>query len=752
MDTALSRAAQRGHVLIVQYLISKGANVNPKLANSDVLKQVIRSKSLYTLQLLLDAGTKINEFTLQDAFQSGEIAIVQCILQRKPNINTYLFLNPPAYSAILSGNVELLAYLEREESLNIFAPFRYNKDIDTKKQLLQAAAKSGSIEMMRYLLFDRGLLHDCRHESSTKLLVSAILKEAIQEDGMAQRIIGLQERLDFVRFLMEELELTLAEKDLIDVWKDAIYCSSIEMNAYIQSFFPQYHEQRPLLRKLASLGLDELDYSELMQLDQLKLRGRHRDFRDIIKKHIDKLNATASMKRPRENIMIHANKLETIPVADKPLNLGGQIQRLTHEEFKLQFGSDYDEKVELENEKLSFSSFTESIEGRLSSSQLKSQLARLIQHPRDDLTLCKINDEVGYGVFAVNDIPKDTVLCFYSGTLMAGNKTTRDDHAMGISGLNAAVSTQNYRGISSFFQHLPGNPPFPDVKQLLQILHLTGQPVSEKDLMLEDELYSIEFSDNNTRRTLATANIRREYILHNQTPMILFVTNQPIKAGDQLGLKYGYLYWLSRGIAPKLFDKSGAVIPNHQYHRTFWKLKFDGFDYTGDLKPLIEQIKRRVVLVEFKDDMKVNRRLDPSIVAQELIRMHAMTNEEYIALSRPVSSAKSSSALFNESPTQRLMKKYKLPDDSQKSYEKGLRNAAANNFIEDLRLFIDLVSDINAVDKNPKSSRTALIHAARNGHIECYQLLLERGANPDIQDALGSIAAQYLDPSSKLTK
>jgi len=450
--------------------------------------------------------------------------------------------------------------------------------------------------------------------------------------------------------------------------------------------------------------------------------------------------------------MIYANKLTTIPVADKPLNLGWQIRRLTHEEFKLQFGSDYDEKIELENEALSFSDFTESIEGRLSSSQLKSQLKLLIQHPRDDLALCKISDEVGCGVFAVNDIPQDTVLCFYSGTVMAGNKTTRDDHAMGISGLNAAVSTQKYRGISSFFQHLPSNPPFPDVKQLLQILHLTGQPVSEKDLMLEDELYSIEFSDSNARRALATANIRREYILHNGIPMILFVTNQPIKAGDQLGLKYGYPYWLSRGIAPELFDKSGAVIPNHQYHRTFWKLKFDGFDYTGDLKPLIEQIKNKVVLVEFKDDSKVNRRLDSRVVAQELRRVHAITNEDYVALNRPVSSAKSSSTLFNDSLTQRLMKKYKLSDDSQKSYEKGLRNAAANNFLEDLRLFIDLVSDINAVDENPKSKRTALIHAARNGHIACYQLLLDRRANPEIQDASGSTAAQYLDPSSKLTK
>lgn len=38
-----------------------------------------------------------------------------------------------------------------------------------------------------------------------------------------------------------------------------------------------------LLRKLASLELDELDYAELMQLDQVKPRSGFSGFRDIIK-------------------------------------------------------------------------------------------------------------------------------------------------------------------------------------------------------------------------------------------------------------------------------------------------------------------------------------------------------------------------------------------------------------------------------------------------------------------------------------
>ena len=92
-----------------------------------------------------------------------------------------------------------------------------------------------------------------------------------------------------------------------------------------------------------------------------------------------------------------------------------------------------------------------------------------------------------------------------------------------------------------------------------------------------------------------------------------------------------------------------------------------------------------------------------------------------------------------------LVRKYKLPDQTQASFEKGLRNAAVNNFIEDVKSFLTIVKNIDAVDDNLDSRRTALIHAARKGHLECYQLLIERGANPEIHDASGNTAQQYLE-------
>lgn len=99
-----------------------------------------------------------------------------------------------------------------------------------------------------------------------------------------------------------------------------------------------------------------------------------------------------------------------------------------------------------------------------------------------------------------------------------------------------------------------------------------------------------------------------------------------------------------------------------------------------------------------------------------------------------------------------LVAKYKLPDDSQPSLEKGLRVAATNNHVEDLKFFISMVKNINAQDANPKVKRTALHWAAIKGHDECYQLLLAAGAKTDILDFEEKMAGQYKTSSIKNKK
>lgn len=450
-------------------------------------------------------------------------------------------------------------------------------------------------------------------------------------------------------------------------------------------------------------------------------------------------------EQPTALCLLRTKPLIRIPVANKPLQQGGTIEYLSQDEFACRFGFHYEEKIEIDPTHRRWASIPESITGELSSTQLKAQLTHLLEHPQENLVLCEINPSIGLGVFASNHIPKDTVLCFYSGLLSSEMKATRHDQAQAYWGLEAAVSTQHHRGISSFFKHLPSTPKIPDISLFLRILKNCGQTVSEHDLRLEDELYSIQFSNPQTRLNLATENVRKEYINYNGVPIILLVTNQAIRAGEQLGLKFGKDYWLSRNAVPDLFDKTGRTLLHAEYKRLYCQLTFDECTYTGDLNPILAQIKRGGTCIQFKDDKHHTRQIDAPRVINELIRVHAMTEDE-----RP-SATHNNLRLFKREPMDALLKKYKLPDDSQRSIEKGLRNAAANNQVDDLKWFLSKIQNINAVDDNPTQQKSALHQAANKGFQSCCALLLAHGANPDLKDAKGKSALDYLPSLSGIS-
>lgn len=96
--------------------------------------------------------------------------------------------------------------------------------------------------------------------------------------------------------------------------------------------------------------------------------------------------------------------------------------------------------------------------------------------------------------------------------------------------------------------------------------------------------------------------------------------------------------------------------------------------------------------------------------------------------------------LFFEVFPKKLLTRYELTDDTQPTLERGLRMAAANNKIEDLKIFIHFVKNINAKDNNPKRGKTALHLAAERNHLACYHLLKTHGADETLLDAEGNEA------------
>lgn len=442
-------------------------------------------------------------------------------------------------------------------------------------------------------------------------------------------------------------------------------------------------------------------------------------------------------------------KQTTIAIADSPLLLGGKVKHITIDEFEKIIGQSYLDRIDARESPVYLSDTYENIRGNLTSRQLKKQLESLFSNPRQDLVICK-NDPVGYGVFASNDIPKDTLLCFYSGTLINCDQVKIDtDYAIEYYGLNTSFSTRYFRGIASFFQHFPTALKCPDAKIFSQWLQVMGQVVSENDLKLNEELYSVEFLDKGIEQSLAIANVRCEYVCYNGNPVILFVTDSEIKAGEQIGFNYGKDYWLSRNLVPEFFNKSGGIIPYSSYRRTFAQLKLDGSVFTGDLLPLVNQLETGKSQIELVDDNRKVKKINPSIVLKELLRVRAITEEQYHVFKHSIPHL--SNSLFKTTEINYLIKKYNLPDSSQLSLEKGLRNAANKNQLSDLKKFIPLVKNINAEDPNPITRRTALHWAAIKGHEECCQLLLESGASHSISDALGETADKYLKSSLNKT-
>ncbi len=144
-------------------------------------------------------------------------------------------------------------------------------------------------------------------------------------------------------------------------------------------------------------------------------------------------------------------------------------------------------------------------------------------------------------------------------------------------------------------------------------------------------------------------------------------------------------------------------------------------------------------LIENAPEIKNN-----ALIIAEMVKTKISNNRPIDCYSQKKLNFSISQTLFNNPELKLLIKKYDLPDSSQLSLEKGLRNAATNNRIEDLIIFLKFLNNVNAQDTNPKVKRTALHWAAIKGHETCYQLLLSAGADQDIQDAAGKPAKSYL--------
>ncbi len=225
-DTALSRAASKGHHLVVEYLLSKGAQPN-------VLSDAIQAKSLRTVELLTAAGAIVTTENLYYAIASGELDIVRRLLKNGADINR-LYIGPYQKVAVKSGNVGLVQFLKDEYQLDLQA---CNPD-----ELLSEAVQSGSADMMRHLVDVQKIDVAARvtKENSMPNLYSSQLYGTILGKAVINGGISL------LKYLFDELKLQPSVEILkllvirAKVYTEAKKAPGVRHQVldYLQSFLP----------------------------------------------------------------------------------------------------------------------------------------------------------------------------------------------------------------------------------------------------------------------------------------------------------------------------------------------------------------------------------------------------------------------------------------------------------------------------------------------------------------------------------
>ncbi len=313
--------------------------------------------------------------------------------------------------------------------------------------------------------------------------------------------------------------------------------------------------------------------------------------------------------------IVKAKLPEIIPVYDAPPALGGKCRYLTPSELNTEFGIQCHEGLFVDNEEslaLLQSLPFHPLPG-VDYTSMQRQVARCLKIPFGGLALAKINDDVGYGVFAERAIPKGTVLCLYSGIIhiygVPAKKLEGDEYLANIDRENQLfICASHYRGMSGFMQHLPSNHErtfeiekkhFEEsdesiaagmgvtldvLKQARRNGIITDKIISDtiekhcrQSLKTDPEWANISFiedTEDTIERTVASSNIRQELIPYNGSYVLALVTQLPIKKGEIIGYSYSNNYWVQKGERPELFSRHGQIVPRslYQYNVMFTTL------------------------------------------------------------------------------------------------------------------------------------------------------------------------------------
>lgn len=311
------------------------------------------------------------------------------------------------------------------------------------------------------------------------------------------------------------------------------------------------------------------------------------------------------------------------------------------------------------------------------------------QIPSDSFVICFINDTVGYGIFAREEIAENSIV-FYGGK----------------------VTLETDTNVHYCFQNEDGT--------MLDASETSGHAAIFQDL------YSAETPLSDMWNFVARNNFESERFKLSCTEVTYFRATKTIKAGEQCGHSYKYLYWnilhIDSNIVKQYFDLKGNCI-TETYNTDFLAIN----ELTVEQ---ITAIRKDMPLSKSKDLFSLINYSAISKTAREVVRASTLTPEYMQAVerleSRPIPT------FFNRINRGFILKKYKL--SSPKQADVAFRKASAVGNIIDMQTIFDLFCiDINAKSSN---NMTALHWAYEGNQTKAIAWLLDKNVNVNIVDDL----------------
>lgn len=122
-ELCLCTAAFKGHLEVVKYLVSKGADVRWK--SSRALQRAARMGHLNIVKYLVEVGSNIHaddDFAIAEATKMGHLEVVKYLVEQGSNLSSYG--NRAVHNAIENGREDVLEYLKQ---LNLKRAFKLFK-------------------------------------------------------------------------------------------------------------------------------------------------------------------------------------------------------------------------------------------------------------------------------------------------------------------------------------------------------------------------------------------------------------------------------------------------------------------------------------------------------------------------------------------------------------------------------------------------------------------------------------------------